>query len=210
MARIVQLARGWPARVWTGLSRGRTARLPSALQPPPHLLTTLPAPAGGGRGGCHGPAAERRGLGARAAGGCGWVEPDVEPWAPFVVGVLQPMSLPPSSAPTATGWSDSCRAGFAPAEEWRLVTAHRPPRYRIQQRRRSPTRISPGRRVLAGRGGFQRCDSAKRSAVVPALWQSQTLGLLHPLQSPVGVALFVNSRDRVSRDGEHNGQIRPR
>ena len=35
-----------------------------------------------------------------------------------------PMSLPPSSAPTATGWSDSCRAGFAPAEEWRLFTAH--------------------------------------------------------------------------------------
>ena len=30
------------------------------------------------------------------------------------------MSLPPPSAPTATGWSDSCRAGFAPAEEWRL------------------------------------------------------------------------------------------
>ena len=30
------------------------------------------------------------------------------------------MSLPPSSAPTATGWSDSYRAGFAPAEEWRL------------------------------------------------------------------------------------------
>lgn len=38
----------------------------------------------------------------------------------LVVGVLQPMSLPPSSAPTATGWSDSCRAGFAPAEERRL------------------------------------------------------------------------------------------
>ena len=36
------------------------------------------------------------------------------------------MSLPPSSAPTATGWSDSCRAGFAPAEEWRLRTAHQP------------------------------------------------------------------------------------
>ena len=49
------------------------------------------------------------------------------PGRPFVVGVLQPMSLPPSSAPTATGWSDSCRAGFAPAEEWRLVTAHRNP-----------------------------------------------------------------------------------
>ena len=46
------------------------------------------------------------------------------PRRPFVIGVLQPMSLPPSSAPTATGWSDSCRAGFAPAEEWRLVTAH--------------------------------------------------------------------------------------
>ena len=28
------------------------------------------------------------------------------------------------SAPTATGWNDSCRAGFAPAEEWRLRTAH--------------------------------------------------------------------------------------
>ena len=37
------------------------------------------------------------------------------------------MSLPPSSAPTATGWSDSCRAGFAPAGEWHLVTAHRDP-----------------------------------------------------------------------------------
>ena len=47
------------------------------------------------------------------------------PGRPFVVGVLHPMSLPPSFAPTATGWSDSCRAGFAPAEEWRLVTAHR-------------------------------------------------------------------------------------
>ena len=46
------------------------------------------------------------------------------PGRPLVVGVLQPMSLPPSSAPTATGWSDSCRAGFAPAEEWRLLTAH--------------------------------------------------------------------------------------
>ena len=52
------------------------------------------------------------------------------PGRPFVVGVLQPMSLPPSSAPTATGWSDSCRAGFAPAEEWRLVTAHRNPTLR--------------------------------------------------------------------------------
>ncbi len=47
------------------------------------------------------------------------------PEAALVIGVLQPMSLPPSSAPTATGWSDSCRAGFAPAVEWRLVTAHR-------------------------------------------------------------------------------------
>ena len=51
------------------------------------------------------------------------------PEAALVVGVLQPMSLPPSSAPTATGWSDSCRAGFAPAVEWRLVTAHRNPTF---------------------------------------------------------------------------------
>ena len=42
------------------------------------------------------------------------------PRRPFGVEVLQPMSLPPSSAPTATGWSDSCRAGFAPAEKRRL------------------------------------------------------------------------------------------
>ena len=34
------------------------------------------------------------------------------------------MSLLPSPAPIATGWSDSCRAGFAPAREWRLSTAH--------------------------------------------------------------------------------------
>ena len=46
------------------------------------------------------------------------------PRRPFCIEVLQTMSLPPSSAPTVTGWSDSCRAGFAPAEKWRLVTAH--------------------------------------------------------------------------------------
>ena len=49
------------------------------------------------------------------------------PMATRVVGVLQAMSLPPSSAPTATDWNDSCRAGFAPAEEWRLRTAHHNP-----------------------------------------------------------------------------------
>ena len=32
----------------------------TALQPPPHLLTTLPAPAGGGRCGSHGPAGHGR------------------------------------------------------------------------------------------------------------------------------------------------------
>ena len=32
------------------------------------------------------------------------------PRRPFLVGVLQPMSLPPSSAPTATGWSDGVDA----------------------------------------------------------------------------------------------------
>ena len=46
------------------------------------------------------------------------------PKAARFFGVLQTMSLPPSSAPTATGWSDSCRVGSAPAEEWRLGTAH--------------------------------------------------------------------------------------
>ena len=51
------------------------------------------------------------------------------PKATRLVGVLRTMSLPPSSAPIATGRSDSCRAGFAPAGEWRLVTAHRSGRY---------------------------------------------------------------------------------
>ena len=46
------------------------------------------------------------------------------PKAARYIAVLQTMSLPPSSAPTASGWSDSCRAGFAPAGEWRLSTAH--------------------------------------------------------------------------------------
>ena len=39
------------------------------------------------------------------------------PMAALLFGVLQTMSLPPSPAPIATDWSDSCRAGFAPAEE---------------------------------------------------------------------------------------------
>ena len=46
------------------------------------------------------------------------------PMAALLIGVLQTTSLPPSPAPTATGWSDSCRAGFAPAEGRRLRTAH--------------------------------------------------------------------------------------
>ena len=37
------------------------------------------------------------------------------PKAARCTGVLQSKSLPPSTAPIATGWSDSCRAGFAPA-----------------------------------------------------------------------------------------------
>ena len=41
------------------------------------------------------------------------------------------MLLPPPSAPIATGWSDICRAGFAPAEEWCLLTAHG----RVERRR---------------------------------------------------------------------------
>ena len=46
------------------------------------------------------------------------------PWRPFVIEVLQSSSLPPRTAPTASGWSDSCRAGFAPAGTQRLSTAH--------------------------------------------------------------------------------------
>ena len=46
------------------------------------------------------------------------------PRRPFFIGVLQRNSLPPCTAPTASGWSDSCRAGFSPAEIQRLSTAH--------------------------------------------------------------------------------------
>ena len=58
------------------------------------------------------------------------------PRRPFVIGVLQTMLLPPPSAPIATDWSDSCRAGFAPAEDWRLLTAH--VEIHIFQRRLAP------------------------------------------------------------------------
>jgi hypothetical protein len=39
----------------------------------------------------------------------------VEGFNDFVTSIL---------APTATGWNDSCRAGFTPAEDARLCTAH--------------------------------------------------------------------------------------
>ena len=60
------------------------------------------------------------------------------PKRPFAIGVLQTMLLPPSSAPTATGWSDSCRAGFAPAEDWRLLTAHVKISFKLLDQRRTP------------------------------------------------------------------------
>ena len=71
------------------------------------------------------------------------------------------MSLPPSSAPTATGWSDSCRAGFAPAEEWRLVTAHR--KYTVTAERELPSRLWRPRRM-----------SISRRAALRGLCQQQT------------------------------------
>ena len=46
------------------------------------------------------------------------------PWRPFSSQCFRRGRYPPSPAPTATGWSDSCRAGFAPAEGRRLRTAH--------------------------------------------------------------------------------------
>ena len=61
------------------------------------------------------------------------------PRRPFVIGVLQTMLLPPPSAPIATDWSDSCRAGFAPAEDWRLLTAH------VEIQHKDPFLSGPGR-----------------------------------------------------------------
>ena len=43
----------------------------------------------------------------------------------FSIEVLQSVSFPPRTAPTATGWSDSCRADLCiPLETQRLSTAH--------------------------------------------------------------------------------------
>ena len=78
------------------------------------------------------------------------------PRRPLVIGVLQAMSLPPSSAPTATGWSDSCRAGFAPAEERRLFTAHRHgllgPAFPRRGRLRARSSARPRKTEVAGAG----------------------------------------------------------
>ena len=69
------------------------------------------------------------------------------PWRPFVIEVLQSSSLPPRTAPTASGWSDSCRAGFAPAGTQRLSTAHEEPGLPPGAQFR-PRRPAPGRGVL--------------------------------------------------------------
>jgi hypothetical protein len=47
------------------------------------------------------------------------------PMRPFDIGVLQRDSLPPLTAPTASGWSDTCRVGLSPTGDRRLCTAHR-------------------------------------------------------------------------------------
>ena len=91
------------------------------------------------------------------------------------------MSLPPSSAPTATGWSDSYRAGFAPAEEWRLsrrTTTERLPLTRSPWIRGSWTR---GRIVVIERrdgalGGKPRPSRCGRGAS-PLVSGSLTVGL---------------------------------
>ena len=41
------------------------------------------------------------------------------PVAAFAVEVLQSMSLPPGTAPIATGWGDGCLAEPEPARRWR-------------------------------------------------------------------------------------------
>ncbi len=43
---------------------------------------------------------------------------------PLFIGVLQCSSIPPCTAPTASGWSNRCWTGFAPARTQRLSTAH--------------------------------------------------------------------------------------
>ena len=94
---------------------GSTCRTAHRRQPASRFR--LPAPAGS----TFGERPARRSTSLRPAWSLN------RPGRPFVAGVLQPMSLPPSPAQTATGWSDSCRAGFAPAEKWRLSRRTRSP-----------------------------------------------------------------------------------
>ena len=87
------------------------------------------------------------------------------PRRPFVIGVLQTMLLPLSSAPIATDWSDSCRAGFAPAEDWRLLTAH--------------VESTTGA-VAVGRGG----SCSRRLSPMPVPHSSPWLRFQSPLVEP--------------------------
>ena len=48
-------------------------------------------------------------------------------------------------APTATGWNDSCRAGFAPAEDARLCTAHNKLTLRARLAMHCPANAGQGR-----------------------------------------------------------------
>ena len=69
---------GWQvASTEARLSPGADGASATALQPPPHLLTTLPAPAGGGRRVCHGASGHgRAGVPSRATGATKSVAPD--------------------------------------------------------------------------------------------------------------------------------------
>ena len=115
------------------------------------------------------------------------------PRRPFVIGVLRPMSLPPSSAPTATGWSDSCRAGFAPAEEWRLVTAHTD----LMLTSRGPK--TPGYRPA----------SSPRSRLVRPRPRGLSRGRTLPA-APMSRASRSTSRRWQGPVGGHQGHRRPR
>ena len=77
------------------------------------------------------------------------------PIAALLIGVLQTSSLPPSPAPTATGWSDSCRAGFPPAEGRRLRTAHGKDGLRRSDNVQTQQSVQASRRGLAASRGWE-------------------------------------------------------
>ena len=137
--------RGWkrgppPRKVGTCCAgRGRTGPSATALQPPPHLLTTLPAPAGGGR--CVRPVALARSRADRTSAGWLQVSEAGDPWLGTAAGVKMDATLVPTRPTQAVAALRDAR-GRTPGRGGR-------------RRRRSCARTGGAIAARRGRGRFR-------------------------------------------------------